>query len=144
MWTTSHQPESSLNRVAQWTTSHCTAQSALKARAWSAKIMFNSHKFPWHVPKPKLNWRAGSLVCQLACLMPDSSRVNWWSTLRPWPAHKKWGDSCSTVLHVVSHASFRLAKRGLVKFPVYVGQVSNWTRQSIQSVNQTEWHWQVH
>ena len=111
------QPESSLNRVAQWT-SHCAAQSALKARAdQPSKIMLNGHKSPWHVPKPKLNWWAGSLVCQLAHLMPDSSRVNQWGALRPWPAHKRWGDSFSTVLHVVSHASFRLAKRGfLVKF----------------------------
>jgi len=34
-------------------------------------------------------------------------------------------DSFNTVLHVVSHASFRLAKSGLVKFLVYVRQISN-------------------
>lgn len=50
-------------------------------------------------------------------------------------SQKVGGTVASTVLHVVSHASFRLAKRGLVfKFLVYVRQVSHGQYKVVDTV----------
>lgn len=63
VWIELHSGQATVRRKVHW-----------RPEPWPGLVMLNGHKSPWHVPKPKL---AGSLVCQLAHLMPDSSRVNW-------------------------------------------------------------------